>query len=118
MSDHIDKWWDENGKHFAKKENCTWVIQAPKAMLRAYDAELQGTIKALQDQYTQVVDENITKGAQLAAAQQDSARLREALARYGLHDNDCPGCYNPMLPGTKCDCGLDAAMQPAQEAKP
>jgi hypothetical protein len=47
----------------------------------------------------------------------ECARLREALIRYGHHEEDCPawGAPEPLPP---CRCGLDALLEETESSPP
>lgn len=47
----------------------------------------------------------------LTAERKETERLREALKRYGEHDEDCDIHGNPLA---ECSCGLDEAFLPPQ----
>jgi hypothetical protein len=55
----------------------------------------------------------------LASLTQQRDGLREALELYGEHKHNCMvGHYSPSTGGPHdCECGLDAALTPAQEAQ-
>lgn len=50
--------------------------------------------------------------SRLNTAQADAAGLREALNRYGRHED---GCQAHVDAATECDCGFTAAGAPAKE---